>query len=791
MATTNSKESIKEGLAEMKASLGQKSLQDVLAKADKELKLLKNTTLDIAFTGVSGAGKSSLVNAFRNISDYEEGAAETGVKETTMMAMKYHHPQFPELTLWDLPGIGTSSFKPKDYLEKVNFSRYDFFIIVASERFTVNDTLLASEIRKMNKRFYFVRTKVDLAVNAERRKPKFSETQTLEEIRKYCLRNLVEEGAVDPKVFLISSWHLNMYDFPLLQKTLADDLNDLKRPLLIMAMPAFSREHLQEKKAAMEALIWKKALLSCGVGAIPVPGLSLLFDIGLLVSTMKEFCTAFGLDDDSLRNLAQRVGKPVDVLKSAIKKTPMANLINPELVRSLMTTSAVVGTAMVLEELSDFIPVFGSVFGGVNSFATTFYMLKGFLRDAEEDAENVLAKVSETAMEGTNSEFTEKELEATKVSSEQRSSQEELTKTSNELTFLKNTTLDIAFTGVSKAGKSSLVNAFRNVSDYEEGAAKVGVHQTTMRPERYPHPQFPELALWDLPGIGTRAFEPKEYLEKVNFHRYDFFIIVASECFTVNDAMLASEIRKMNKRFYFVRNKVDQVMDAERRKPSFSETQTLEELRKYCLSSLVEEGVSSPRVFLISSWYLNMYDFSLLQKTLAEDLNDLKRCLLIVAIPAFSREHLREKKDAMEALIWKKALLSCGVGALPIPGLSLVFDIALLVDTMKDFCKAFGLDEDSLNNLAKRVGKPVDVLKSAIKKSPMANQINPEFVRSFTTKSLVVGSALVLEGVSDFIPILGSLVGGVSSFAITYYMLDSFLEDVVNDAESVLAKVFE
>ncbi|XP_077192943.1 interferon-inducible GTPase 5-like [Paroedura picta] len=395
MAGSNSKEFITKDLAEMKAFLGQRDLQSALASVEKELRLLKDTRLDIAFTGVSGAGKSSLVNAFRNISDYEEGAAKTGVNQTTMDPEGYPHPQFPELTLWDLPGIGTREFKPKEYLEKVNFNRYDFFIIVASERFTINDSMLASEIQKTNKRFYFVRTKVDQAIESERRKPNFCEKQTLEVIRKYCLANLKEEGAVNPRVFLVSSWHLNMYDFPLLQKTLADELNDLKRPLLIMAMPAFSREHLQEKKAAMESLIWKKALLSCGIGGISVPGLSLLFDIALLVSTLKDFCKAFGLDEDSLRNLAQRVGKPVDVLKSAVKKTPLANQINPELVQSLSSKSLLVSSAMVLEELSDFIPVIGSVVGAANSFATTFYMLKRFLEDAVEDAESLLAKLAE------------------------------------------------------------------------------------------------------------------------------------------------------------------------------------------------------------------------------------------------------------------------------------------------------------------------------------------------------------------------------------------------------------
>uniref|UniRef100_A0ACB8FT93 Uncharacterized protein n=1 Tax=Sphaerodactylus townsendi TaxID=933632 RepID=A0ACB8FT93_9SAUR len=331
----------------------------------------------------------------QSLPDHEEGAAKIGVKQTTMNPEKYPHPQFPELTLWDLPGIGTREFHPKEYLKKVNFSRYDFFIIVASERFTVNDAMLASEIQKMGKRFYFVRTKVDQAMDSERRKPDFSEEQTLEEIRKYCVSNLKEDGADNPRVFLISSWHLNMYEFPLLQMTLANELNDLKRPLLIMAMPAFSRENLQEKKAAMEAVIWKKVLLSCAVGVIPVPGLSLAVNISLLVTTLKDFCKAFGLDEDSLHNLAKRVGKPIDVLRSAVKNTPMASQIDAEFVWSLMTSSKIGEAVMVLGELSVLIPIIGSLIGGANSFTTTFYMLKLFLEDAMEDAESILAKAVE------------------------------------------------------------------------------------------------------------------------------------------------------------------------------------------------------------------------------------------------------------------------------------------------------------------------------------------------------------------------------------------------------------
>ncbi|XP_015271124.1 PREDICTED: interferon-inducible GTPase 5-like [Gekko japonicus] len=391
----NSKGLTEKDLAELKSRLEQESLQNVLADTDQELKLLENTTLHIAVTGNTGAGKSSFVNAFRNISDHKLGAAKTDVEQTTMKPEKYPNDIFPEITLWDLPGIGTREFKANKYLESVNFSRYDFFIIVSAIRFTVNDTMLALEIKKMNKRFYFVRTKVDQDMDNERRKPNFSETQTLEKIRNDCISNLRKDGIVSPKVFLISRWHLTMYDFPKLHKTLADDLNVLKRPLLIMAMPAFSREHLQEKKAEMEKLIWKKALKSCGVGAIFVPGLSVAYDVHLLVSSMKEICRAFGLDEASLCNLAERIRKPVDVLKSAVKKTPMASQIDSKFVRSLATKFLAVGSAMVVEELARCIPVLGSLVGGATSFATTRYVLKSFLEDAMEDAQSVLAKATE------------------------------------------------------------------------------------------------------------------------------------------------------------------------------------------------------------------------------------------------------------------------------------------------------------------------------------------------------------------------------------------------------------
>ncbi|KAL8219461.1 UNVERIFIED_CONTAM: hypothetical protein K2H54_025229 [Gekko kuhli] len=188
------------------------------------------TTVDVAITGVSGAGKSSLVNALRGLSDFDEGAAETGVTQTTMQPERYPHPIFPDVTIWDLPGIGTPDFTAEEYLDRVNYSQYDFFIIVASNRFTVDDVQLSQAIQKMRNRFYYVRSKMDISIKNEKLKPDFNEEATLQKVRKYCLDNLVQAGIPSPQIFLISSWFRDKYDFPLLQRTLENEIEALKRP---------------------------------------------------------------------------------------------------------------------------------------------------------------------------------------------------------------------------------------------------------------------------------------------------------------------------------------------------------------------------------------------------------------------------------------------------------------------------------------------------------------------------------------------------------------------------------
>ncbi|XP_078031063.1 interferon-inducible GTPase 1-like [Epinephelus lanceolatus] len=240
-------EDIKKALENNDQALAVKRVQEYL---DKE----NNTPINVAVTGESGSGKSTFVNAFRGINNEDEGAAPTGCVETTTEVTPYLHPNYPNVKLWDLPGIGTPNFSADKYLELVGFERFDFFIIISATRFRENDVKLAQEIQGMKKKFYFVRSKIDSDLrNEEISQRDFNAERTLQQIRDNCIQGLQRQGVESPQVFLVSSFHLHLYDFTLLGDTFEGELPAHKKHALLLAMPNISLEVINKKKKAFHA----------------------------------------------------------------------------------------------------------------------------------------------------------------------------------------------------------------------------------------------------------------------------------------------------------------------------------------------------------------------------------------------------------------------------------------------------------------------------------------------------------------------------------------------------------
>ncbi|CAF1620624.1 unnamed protein product [Rotaria magnacalcarata] len=356
--------------------------------------------LSIAITGESGSGKSTLINTLRNLRAEDEGAAKVGVVETTRIILSYSHPSYPNLVFYDLPGVGTLEFKQSTYLSQVNLDRYDFFLIISRTRFTENDLWLASEVKKIGKRFFFIRTNIDQDLYNEKiDHPKtYNETLILNRIRENCLTHIraVDDAA---SIFLISG-RINCtskFDFPNMCAALLRDYPGLKRHSMVLAMSTNCKEVITAKVNILRGQAWVAAAVSAAVATPPIPGLSVMFDFSLTVGFVIFYKKQLGLDDESLARIAEIHHIPLYILKDELQKILPAHFFTavPEFVVSLVKRQAV-GTAA--EEVLRYVPYVGSAICATVSFTIILSVLTNLLNVMETAALTLIDIVAERSV---------------------------------------------------------------------------------------------------------------------------------------------------------------------------------------------------------------------------------------------------------------------------------------------------------------------------------------------------------------------------------------------------------
>ncbi|KAL2084251.1 hypothetical protein ACEWY4_019769 [Coilia grayii] len=355
-------------------------------------------------------------------------------------------------------------------------------------------------------------------------------------------------------------------------------------------------------------------------------------------------------------------------------------------------------------------------------------------------------------------------------------------KVREQLGHLDSITLNIAITGMTGSGKSTFVNAIRGLGSDDLGAAPTGVVETTLTNNMYLHPTMPNVKIWDLPGIGSPKFQAKKYLKEVKLDTFDFFIILSADRFKENDIMLAKAIKKKKKLFYFVRTKIDNDIQTQRHRVQFKEQVMLISVREDCEKHLAQIG--NPKVFLISSHNLDKYDFKDLIATLEEELPDNKRRALIQSLPLCSLEVLKKKKAHFKKMVWLSAFAAGAAGLVPLPGVPVGCDIAILIEFFNKVYQSFGLDDASLQRLADRINKPVGPLRSA-KKSRFADGVTRDVVLQFFERPLMK-AALGTITAFNFTLLCGSLPAGGLSVAMMYHLLNKGLLELEEDAKAVL-----
>ncbi|XP_028633468.1 uncharacterized protein LOC114629589 [Grammomys surdaster] len=760
----------------IEASLEKGKLRKTVSAIRNALGDIEKVPLNIAVIGEVGAGKSSLINALQGVKADEEGAAATGVVCTTTERTPYPYAKCPSVTLWDLPGISFFALHPYDYLKKINFEEYDFFIIVSSVQLLLNDTLLAKAMVQMKKSFYFVVTHTDKI--------------ELNELRDNISSILKVVTNEEPPLFLVSNFDVSHYDFPKLETTLLRELPDYKRHMFMVTLSIVTDSTIDQKKDMLKQKILKESKMPKAI--IPFRGLT-QNDLEMLEQALSDYRSFFGLDEASLENIAMVLNMTLEELK--------ANIKSPHLFSDDTDTSL---TDKLLKHIRN--PFVSKVFHLQNYFIDTIASDVKVILSSEElltakqpplyiptrkPSSSSLSPLTDQILAFTFENFFKNFKKESKILSEEtitlieshlenKNLQGALSEISHALRNIDKAPLNIAVTGETGTGKSSFINALRGVreEEEEESAAPTGVLETTMMRNPYPHPKIPNVTIWDLPGIGTTKFEPKNYLTEMKFGEYDFFIIISAARFKEIDACLAKAIAKMNTKFYFVRTKVDQdVSNEQRSKPkSFNRDSVLKKIRDDCSEKLQEVLSSQPPVFLVSNFDVSDFDFPKLETTLLRELPAHKRHVFMMSLHSVTETAIDRKRDFLKQKIWLEALKAGVCATIPLGGF-IRDEIQKLEETLNLYRSYFGLDEASLENIAKDFSVPVNSVKEHLK---CLHVLTKEKDMSFKEKLLkYIESISYVTG--------GPLASGLY-FRKTYYWKSLFIDTVASDAKSLLNK---
>ncbi|KAH3824254.1 hypothetical protein DPMN_126087 [Dreissena polymorpha] len=356
-----------------------------------------------------------------------------------------------------------------------------------------------------------------------------------------------------------------------------------------------------------------------------------------------------------------------------------------------------------------------------------------------------------------------------------------------KLTNLTNIKIHICIVGESGTGKSSFINAMLGLDSDDDGAAKVGLFETTQTPTYYKQINNPNLVFCDVPGVGTKNFPQKTYLKDINFDSYDFFILVTASRFKENDTWLANEIIKRKKRFYFVRAKIDLDIQCEfqnRRKPTYkSPDQLLQLLKEDCERQLKESGVPTPDVFLINNRNTQKYDFDALTKKLINDLPGLKKEALAWYLPVISLGVLEEKMLLFQKRIYKIALKSAMGAIVPIALVGLLVDVNILMTETQLYKAQFGTDDISMEILSRKLSIQLsDLINENVIDTSKALKSSTSFLNLCAS----MGAANALSNsVRLVLPGIGNIVSAPIAYCSSVYIQNKMLELCYAEAKRI------
>ena len=146
-------------------------------------------------------------------------------------------------------------------------------------------------------------------------------------------------------------------------------------------------EDLDRIRDECRATVTKRSLVSAGTAVVPIPGIDLIADVGILTKLLPEISAKFGLDHEAVEKMEPRRAEQVLVVATSLGNTAIGRAVTKRVVAAVLRR---VGIRLVGKQAAKFVPFLGQAVAASISFSAMKLAGDRHIEDCYETAKRTL-----------------------------------------------------------------------------------------------------------------------------------------------------------------------------------------------------------------------------------------------------------------------------------------------------------------------------------------------------------------------------------------------------------------
>lgn len=146
-------------------------------------------------------------------------------------------------------------------------------------------------------------------------------------------------------------------------------------------------------------------------------------------------------------------------------------------------------------------------------------------------------------------------------------------------------------------------------------------------------------------------------------------------------------------------------------------------------------------------------------------------------------EELDVLRDECKAMVTKRAGLSAGAAVLPIPGLDLGTDVALLIELIPAINQKFGLSPHQIEGLDPKIKRIILIGATSLGNNLIGKWVTQQLVMQMLQR---LGIRVATKSVAKFVPFLGQALAASISFGAMKMLGNAHVDDCYAVAKKAL-----